>query len=104
MTDHDWDASYARSLGVFMNGGGLPERDNRGERVVDESFLLFCNAGAEAVDFTVPDEEYGEAWTVVLDTAGAPAGGENGEDRTVKAGAGLAIADRSVVLLRQQPT
>ncbi len=96
MTDDDWDASYARSLGVFLNGSGLPERDNRGERVVDESFLLFCNAGAEAVDFTVPDEEYGAAWSVELDSCGGA-----DEVRTVKASAQLPVESRSVVLLRQ---
>ena len=44
MTEHDWNSGYARTLAVFLNGEGIPERDPLGERVVDDSFLLLFNA------------------------------------------------------------
>ena len=44
MTEHDWHSGYARTLGVYLNGEGIPERDPLGARVVDDSFLLLFNA------------------------------------------------------------
>ncbi|GAA2545095.1 glycogen debranching protein GlgX [Pseudonocardia hydrocarbonoxydans] len=68
MTDADWD-SGTRSIGVFLNGKGIPERDDLGEQIVDDSFLLLINAHHQQVQFTVPDESYGRTWQVVVDTA-----------------------------------
>ena len=33
MTDEDWDAGYAKSLAVYLNGHGIRETDERGEEV-----------------------------------------------------------------------
>jgi hypothetical protein len=40
MSDSDWEAGFARSVGVFLNGSGITDRDRRGRRITDESFLL----------------------------------------------------------------
>jgi isoamylase len=68
MTDEAWDAGYAKSLAVFLNGDAISEPDPRGRRVSDDSFLLLFNAHSETVRFTVPGMEYGERWEYVLDT------------------------------------
>src|SRR5438309_2897278 len=68
-TEHDWNSGYARTLAVFLNGEGIPERDPLGERVVDDSFLLLFNAHHRAQTFTLPGENYGRMWQVVVDTA-----------------------------------
>jgi isoamylase len=68
MEDADW-AGDARSIGIFLNGKGIPDRDHVGRRVVDDSFLLLVNAHHQPVVFTVPDETYGRLWEPVLDTA-----------------------------------
>ena len=68
MTDGDWHAGYARALGVFLNGEGIPERDPLGERIVDDSFLL-RSTPPPAVPSNLPGEAYGWAWEVVVDTA-----------------------------------
>jgi glycogen operon protein len=68
MTDEDWDASHARSLGAFLNGKAIQTPDERGRSIVDDSFLLLFNAHTEGVDWTIP-AEYGKAWRLVLDTA-----------------------------------
>ncbi len=68
MTDDAW-ASDARSVGIFLNGRGIPDRDLLGGRIVDDSFLLLVNAHYEAMTFTLPDESYGRLWEVVIDTA-----------------------------------
>ena len=55
MSQEDWDNGWARSLGIFLNGAAIPTPDRRGNRVRDDSFLLFFNAHYEPVDFTIPD-------------------------------------------------
>jgi glycogen operon protein len=68
MTDEAWNAGYAKSLAVFLNGDAISEPDPRGRRVSDDSFLLLFNAHSEAVRFTVPGMEFGERWEYALDT------------------------------------
>jgi len=68
MTDEDWDAWHARSLGVFLNGKAIQSHDERGRLITDDSFLLLFNAHYEAVDWLIP-KEYGRAWSLILDTA-----------------------------------
>jgi glycogen operon protein len=68
MTDADWNAGYAKSLGVFLNGEAITEPDPRGRRVSDDSFLLLFNAHADPVGFTLPGIEFGERWEYTLDT------------------------------------
>ena len=38
---------------MFLNGQGIPDRDPRGQRVIDDSFLLCFNAHDEPIEFTV---------------------------------------------------
>jgi isoamylase len=68
MSEEHWGQGFAKSLGVFLNGQGIPTRDSRGERVVDESFYVLFNAHTEPIDFLLPDNTWGRRWTVVLDT------------------------------------
>jgi isoamylase len=68
MTDKDWEASHARSLGVFLNGKAIQAPDDRGRPITDDSFILLFNAHTEDVKWTIP-AEYGRAWRLVLDTA-----------------------------------
>jgi glycogen operon protein len=68
MTDEDWDASHARSLGAFLNGKAIQTPDDRGRSMVDDSFLLLFNAHTEGVEWAIP-AEYGKAWRLILDTA-----------------------------------
>ncbi|EFV14301.1 glycogen debranching enzyme GlgX [Segniliparus rugosus ATCC BAA-974] len=69
MTVEDWDSGFGKSLMVFLNGNAIPEPDTRGERVVDDSFLLCFNAHYEALKFAVPDSGFGKQWMAVLDTS-----------------------------------
>jgi glycogen operon protein len=73
MTDEDWGASFAKSVAVFLNGHGIPDRDARGQRVIDDSFLLCFNAHHEPIEFTLPPKEFGTAWCTVVHTGSAGA-------------------------------
>ena len=94
MTDEDWDAWHARSLGVFLNGSAIQSYDERGRSITDDSFLLLFNAHSEPVDWIVP-KDYGMAWSLVLDTAGLQ---PEAEPRPVAEQ--VTIQARSMMLLR----
>ncbi|MFB3902065.1 MAG: glycogen debranching protein GlgX [Acidobacteriota bacterium] len=69
MTDQDWtQAAISKSLGVYLNGQALNYTDERGELIVDETFLLFFNAHYEPLNFTFPPESWGKRWQKILDT------------------------------------
>ncbi|WP_318307239.1 glycogen debranching protein GlgX [Amycolatopsis solani] len=113
MTDQDWEAGFGRSIVVFLNGSAIPDLDARGERVVDDSFLLCFNAHDDDITMTVPDGEYGEEWAVVLDSATGEVfhrsvgdvlvGGVTGDrlttPRTVPGGGTLVVGARSLAVL-----
>ncbi|MDQ1695175.1 MAG: isoamylase, partial [Frankiaceae bacterium] len=101
MTDEDWDNGYAKSLAVFLNGSGIPELDQRGERITDDSFLILLNGHHETLTFTMPDAGYGEAWNVVVDTAAPLLDLAVDEPRSAKAGGEIVAEARSVLVLRR---
>jgi isoamylase len=97
MTEEDWERGFGPSIAAFLNGNGISDRDARGERVVDDSFLLCFNAHDAPIDFHVPGSDYGEKWLRVITTAEA----EPDEERAVAAGAGIRVPDRSLVVLER---
>jgi len=54
MTEEDWKMGYAKSLGIFLFGGGLNSVDQEGRPVVDDSFYILFNAHGGALDFKLP--------------------------------------------------
>ncbi|MDO5701452.1 MAG: glycogen debranching protein GlgX [Bowdeniella nasicola] len=95
MSDADWNTTYARSIMVFLNGHAIPEPDQRGQRIEDDSFLVLFNAAAERIEFTMPDVTYGAAWEVVVDTNSPETRGT-----LVSPGGTLMVESRSVAYLR----
>jgi isoamylase len=96
MTHDDWNSGF-KSLAVFLNGDAIPAPNARGERVVDDTFLLCFNAHATAVEFVAAEGDYAAEWTAALDTA-SPTGSS---DLVVKAGETFTLEGRSVVVLRK---
>ncbi len=97
MQSADWDNGFARSLTVALPGDRITETDDRGEPIVDDSFLLLINAHHEPVDFKLPEPAAGSAWVVDV-TTGTTDGLPTSEDAI---GAVVAMEARSVVLLRE---
>ncbi len=95
MSASDWDSGFGRSVGVFLNGKGIRSNNTRGQRVVDDSFLLLFSAHDHELEFTLPAEEYAPVWSTVIDTAGLAADRE-----PVKAGASVSVAGRGMVVLQ----
>ncbi|HEU5037941.1 MAG TPA: glycogen debranching protein GlgX [Nocardioides sp.] len=94
MEDGDW-TDGAQALGMYLNGHGIAGRDDRGQQIVDDHFLLYFNADGEA-SVTLPPDEYADAWDVVIDT-----GGSADEDGTFSAGETFTLPHRSMVVLRE---
>ncbi|MGC5166387.1 glycogen debranching protein GlgX [Luteimicrobium sp. DT211] len=94
MDSTDWQQAFARTVMVFLNGAAIPETDRRGDPIVDDSFLILLNAHSDALAFHLPDESFGQAWTVRLDTDGSTRPGAR-----VLAGATLRVTGRSVIVL-----
>ena len=97
MMPEDWDSGFGKSLAVFLNGEGIPEPDQRGQRVVDDSFLMCFNAHHEPIDFVTPDGPHAEEWTVALDTDVS----DGLREETVVAGDPVRVQARSVLVLRR---
>ena len=95
MTRQDWDNHFGRAVMLFVNGEGIRERGQYGQRHVDDSFLLCFNAHDDGLRFTVPGHEYGQKWEAVISTAEYP--GET--QQVMEAGASILVPDRSLVVL-----
>ena len=102
MSEDDWRAGFAKSLGVFLNGRGIPSPNERGERVVDESFYVMFNAHHDPLDFVLPEAKWGTQWTMLLNTyeAGDHMSEEDGSNE-LGAGQTLRVQPWSLVLLRR---
>lgn len=96
MTDEHWHTSFAKSLGVYLNGRGLHSLGPKEEPIVDDTFYVIFNAHHDALEFTLPEEKYGNPWIKILDTyEGVVATGETYQARDV-----LTVQGRSVLLLQ----
>jgi len=73
MTSADWGVGYAKTLGAFLNGNAMTERDRAGDRITDESFFLMFNSYREPMEFKLPPKKWGRQWVTILDTADATA-------------------------------
>jgi glycogen operon protein len=94
MTGEDWGAGFAKSLAVFLNGQGIPDMDARGQRVIDDSFLLCFNAHYEPIEFTLPPKEFAASWAPVVSTAPDEAPDAHA------AGATVTVNARAMLVLR----
>ena len=102
MDQADWAAPDVRTLGVFLNGEEIPHRGPRGERIVDDSFLLLLNGGPEPAMFTLPGRPWGKEYELVLDTGLAFVLPTEADAPTYLAGEELSMTSRSVAVLRKR--
>ena len=63
------DLHLYETLGAFMNGDAMTERDGAGVRITDDSFFLMFNSYSEPMEFKLPAKKWGREWSIVLDTA-----------------------------------
>lgn len=68
MTDSDWHSPNA-TLGMYLSGCDIPQRDALGREIIDESFFVVLHSGHLPVSFTLPGLPWAEEYELVLDTA-----------------------------------
>ena len=97
MADDEW-AGAAPTLGMFLDGEEIHTRGPRGERVVDDSFLVILHAGDERAEFVLPGGPWAKSYRVLFDSATEL--GDVDPGAVQRAGDVLDVVQRSVVLLR----
>jgi glycogen operon protein len=101
MTEHDWHAGYARTLGVYLNGEGIPERDPLGGGSSTTRSCCCSTPTTSATTFTLPAR-------LRADVAGrrghrGPAAGPRArKERDAKPGGRLRIPARSLLVLQRR--
>jgi len=99
MTQQEWAHDFARCLGVYLNGRGITEPDERGQPMTDTDFIMLFNAHHEKIPFRLPQLVPGSRWLVVMDTAH-----KDGllHDGVISAGDEYPLQGRSLALLQRQ--
>lgn len=69
MTADDWHDESRQTLGMFLSGDGIRSRGSRGERVTDDSFLLWLHSGTESIEVALPGPPWATRYDLVIDTA-----------------------------------
>ena len=99
MDEEAWQAGYAKSLGIFLNGSAISSTDVRGNKIVDDSLFIISNAHYEALEFTIPSNITGNTeknWLKEFDTQ---SGWVETEER-FSTGDKITADARSLVVLR----
>ena len=97
MDMNDWQNTHAFSMMVYLNGADTPEMDYYGNPTVDNDFILIFNAHYEPIQFTLPDENYGSKWKLVVDTYNP-----DGPELNYEAGFAITAQSRSFMLLMSE--
>ena len=89
-----WSNTHAFSIMVFLNGSDIPDPDWYGNTMVDNDFILIFNAHYEPIMFTLPEEQYGRKWKLIVDTHNP-----KGPELNYEAGFAITAQSRSFMLL-----
>ncbi|MGG7571383.1 glycogen debranching protein GlgX [Streptomyces sirii] len=100
MTEQDWYTPGA-TLGMYLSGNDISQRDDRGVRIVDDSFLAVLHAAAHPRRLTLPGPPWAQAYELLVDTARTDQPGPAWPPYT--AGGTITLAGRSVMLFRAVP-
>ena len=99
MTASDWGVGYAKTLGAFLNGRAIPERDHSDAQIVDDSFFLIFNSYNEAMEFRLPSRNFARGWTIVVDTTNTP---QQEGSRSYSFEEEVHVSGRALIVLRRR--
>jgi glycogen operon protein len=100
MTEADWYTPGA-TLGMYLSGDEMSERDPLGRELTDDSFLLVLHADHRPTRFLLPGPPWAGAYEAVVDTSLEEQAEAPG--RRYEAGTGLTVPGRTLLLLRICP-
>ena len=96
MREESWRQSHIHTIGMVLNGNGLDEYNDRGERVADDTLLILLNANSLPMHFTIPD--VGAQWQVILNTYDPKL---SAVQKMVKSGERYRLTEHTVVMMRR---
>jgi glycogen operon protein len=99
MTDEAWGADFAKVIGLMLSGDALELTDRKGERVRDDTFLLYFNAHHEDIEVEIPSH-VNVRWRLLIDTADEAGFVERGAVR--EGGSRHKLTARSFALFQQE--
>jgi len=67
MTDENWSSGYALCMGMMLSGDTMDVRDEHGEPLKDDTFLVLFNAFHETITFVLAGKKEVH-WELLLDT------------------------------------
>jgi glycogen operon protein len=68
VTESDWFDPTRRTVAMWIDGENSHAVDATGEVISDNSWLLILHAGLEPITITLPAEEFGQEFEIVVDT------------------------------------
>ncbi len=99
MSHEHWSSTYAKSLGVFLNGRGVRAVSDKGEAIIDDSFYLMFNSYHDQVIFKLPPKKWGKSWKMVMNTFDGSFNDLSGR-KSIKPGQKVIVEGRSVMLFQ----
>ncbi|NJM96208.1 MAG: glycogen debranching protein GlgX [Phormidesmis sp. RL_2_1] len=96
--DREWGDSATQAISIFLNGAEIPNLNSRGERIFDDSFLLFFNPSSDPISFAIPESIENQEWQVLIDTKETTGFVENGQ--SYQRQQSVAVAARSLMVLK----
>lgn len=69
MTDEEWNNAFVKALTISLNGSSIDEPGPRGEQVMDDDFIIMCNASEHDLEFALPQWAQELNWYQVINTA-----------------------------------
>lgn len=70
MNEDDWQTGYAKGLQIFLSGANIMGLDSRGQKVVDDDFILLFNSYHEDLDFKLLScPQCPRHWRKIIDTS-----------------------------------
>ncbi len=99
MTEEEWNQDFARCLGVFLGGDAPVERDERGQPVTDQNFVVLFNAHHDDIAFTLPPCQEPCQWLQIVDTYDD--GDTDSEPRVYRGLTQYPLRGRSLAVLMQ---
>jgi isoamylase len=97
MDEHEWHNGFSKCVGMLISGSAIDVKNEKGEPVHDDTFLMLFNAHYEPLTFILPGREEIQ-WEMLLDTNEETAFLES--SKQVPAGEEVELVERSLCLLR----
>jgi isoamylase len=67
MASSDWYDLRTRTIGMYLSGKDIHQVGQRGEPIIDDSFLVLLHAGLDATTFTLPAQPWATSYEVLVD-------------------------------------